>query len=163
MPYDATQTFGGYGSDSSSTFDSTKPFGGYEVDQDLPDIWDFPGGLKPGEKESPANPDNKGKNFLADFAKSLGSLGNQNSNKYREQAEQSAYQTGKQSSTSSGNVDKIAPDISLYTPPPPTIIPGSPGKKGIGGTLVRIAGAALAPFTGGASIPIAGAASELFS
>ena len=146
--------------------------------------WGFGGGVSPGSsfeppsgfpgagdsdfwKNQPTDSDyyNKDKfdpkNFLNAFAKGLG----QDKDKYRQQAEQSAYQTGKQSSTSGGNVDKIAPDISLYTPPPPTIIPGSPGKKGFGGTIGRIAGAALglalAPVAGGGSLALAGLGSGI--
>jgi hypothetical protein len=145
MPYDATQTFGGYGSDSSSvfnknTFDSTKPFGGYEVDKDLPNIWDFPGALKPGGQASPANPANKGKNFLDAFTKGLGDL---NKNKYQDQAGQGGIQTGGGKESSSGNIGKLASDLSIYTPSAPYqpfTVQGTPGKSGIGGALGTLAG-----------------------
>ena len=146
MPYDATQTFGGYGSDSyntfnSGTFDSTKPFGGYEVDKNLPNIWDFPEALKPGEKESPANPANRGKNFLDAFTKGLDGL---NKNKYQDQAQQGGIQTGGRGEASGANVGKIAPDISIYTPPTPyspfTVQGVQGGKSGVGGALGTLAG-----------------------
>jgi hypothetical protein len=166
MPYDATQTFGGYDSGSSSTFnsgtfDSTKPFGGYEVDKDLPNIWDFPGALKPGEKESPANPANKGKNFLDAFTKGLGDL---NKNKYQDQAQQGGFQTGGKGDTSGASVGKIAPDVSIYTPPTPYApftVQGMQGKKGMGGALGGLAGTALgfalAPLTAGTSLALTAA------
>lgn len=146
MPYDATQTFGGYGSDSYNTFnsgtsDSTKPFGGYEVDKNLPNIWDFPEALKPGEKESPANPANRGKNFLDAFTKGLDGL---NKNKYQDQAQQGGIQTGGRGEASGANVGKIAPDISIYTPPtaysPFTVQGVQGGKSGVGGALGTLAG-----------------------
>jgi hypothetical protein len=146
MGYNANQTFGGYGSDPSSTFgggtfDSEKPFGGYEVDKDLPNIWDFPEALKPGEKESPANPANRGKNFLDAFTKGLSGL---NKNKYQDQAQQGGFQTGGRGEASGATVGKIAPDISIYTPPtaysPFTVQGVQGGKSGIGSAIGTIAG-----------------------
>jgi hypothetical protein len=143
--------------------------------------WGFGGGISPGSsfeppsglpstgdsdfwKNQPTDSDyyNKDKfdpkNFLSAFAKGLG----QDKDKYRQQAEQSGYQTGRQGATSENRVEKIAPDISLYTP---TVIPGSPGKKGFGGAIGKFAGAALgiglAPFTGGSSLALAGPLSNI--
>lgn len=146
MSRDATQTSGGYGTDPSSTFNSgsfksEKPFGGYEVDEDLPNIWDFPEALKPGEKESPANPANKGKNFLDAFTKGLDSL---NKNKYQDQAQQGGFQSGGKGDTSGGSVGKIAPDVSIYTPPTPyspfTVQGVQGSNSGIGSAIGTIAG-----------------------
>lgn len=119
-------------------------------------------------KNQPTDPDyyNKGKfdpkNFLNAFAKGLG----EDKNKYQDQAQQGGFQTGGRGEAPGANIGKIAPDISIYTPPTPYApftVAGMPGKPGIGGTITRLAGAALAPFTGGASIPIANAASGLFT
>jgi hypothetical protein len=132
MPYDATQTFGGY-----------------DVDQNLPSIWDFPGGLKPGEKESPANPANRGKNFLNAFTKGLDSF---NKSKYQDQAQQGGFQTGGKGESPGANIGKIAPDLSIYTPPTPYApftVAGTPGRGGIGGAIGQIAGTALGFALGG--------------
>jgi hypothetical protein len=173
MRSDANQTFGGYGSDPSSTFsggtfNSEKPFGGYEVDKNLPNIWDFPEALKPGEKESPANPANRGKNFLDAFTKGLDSL---NKNKYQEQAQQGGFQTGGRGETFGGNVGKIGQDMSIYTPPmpySPFTVAGVQGKSGIGGAVGTLAGigASFIPGLGpgiAAALPaIGGAAGSFF-
>ena len=146
MGYDANQTYGGYGSNPSSTFsggtfNSEKPFGGYEVDKNTPNIWDFPEALKPGEKESPANPANRGKNFLDAFTKGLDGL---NKNKYQDQAQQGGFQTGGRGEAPGANVGKIAPDISIYTPPTPyspfTVAGVQGGGSGIGSAIGTIAG-----------------------
>lgn len=142
MPYDPTQTFGGYGSSPISGYEPTKPFGGYEVDDKLPTIWDFPGGLKPGEKESSANPANKGKNFLDAFVKGLEGF---NKTKYQDQAQQGGFQTGGKGESPGANIGKIAPDISMYTPPTPYspfTVQGVQGKQGAGGAIGTLAGIA---------------------
>ena len=109
---------------------------------------------------------NKGKfdpkNFLDSFAKGLQSTGK---DKYQQQATQSGFQTGGGDKSPGANVGQIGPDAFIYTPPTaysPFTVQGTQGKKGIGGAIANIAGAALAPFTGGASIPIAGAVGGLF-
>jgi hypothetical protein len=147
MGYNANQTFGGYGSDPSSTFsggtfNSEKPFGGYEVDKDLPNIWDFPEALKPGEKESPANPANRGKNFLDTFVKTLGDM---DKNKYRTQAQQGGIQSGGSGkSSASENVGKLTDNLSVYTPPSysPFTVQGVQGSPGFGGAIGTLVGTA---------------------
>jgi hypothetical protein len=105
---------------------------------------------------------NKGKSFLDTFAKGLQSTGK---DKYQQQATQGGFQTGGSDKSPGANVGQIGPDAFIYTPPTaysPFTVQGVQGKKGIGGAIANIAGAALAPFTGGASIPIAGAVGGLF-
>jgi hypothetical protein len=106
--------------------------------------------------------ENKGKSFLDKFAEGLQSTGK---DKYQQQATQSGFQTGGGDKSSGANVGQIGSDAFIYTPPTaysPFTVQGMQGKKGIGGAIANIAGAALAPFTGGASIPIAGAVGGLF-
>jgi hypothetical protein len=143
--------------------------------------WGFGGGVTPGGsfepssgfpsmgdadfwKNQPTDPNyyNKGKSFLDAFAKGLQSTGQ---DKYQQQAQQGGFQTGGGDKSPGANVGQIGPDAFIYTPPTaysPFTVAGTPGKKGIGGAIANIAGAALAPFTGGASIPIAGAVGGLF-
>jgi len=144
MPYDATQTFGGY-----------------DVDQTLPSIKDFPGALKPEEKQVFADSGNKAKDFLAAFTKGLDSF---NKSKYQDQAQQGGFQTGGKGETPGANIGKIAPDLSIYTPPTPYspfTVAGMQGKKGMGGALGGLAGTALglalAPLTGGTSLALTAA------
>ena len=148
MSRDATQTSGGYGTNPSSTFNSgssksEKPFGGYEVDENLPNIWDFPEALKPGEKESPANPANKGKNFLDAFTKGLDSL---NKNKYQDQAQQGGFQTGGKVDSLGGFSAQVAPNVTAFSPPaayaPFTVAGTQGGKSGAGGAIGTLAGIA---------------------
>ena len=147
MPYDATQTFGGYGSNSSSTFDSTKPFGGYEVDKGLPNIWNFPGGLKPGEKESPANFENKKQFPWGDVTRFAGDA----LNSY---AQSKSGQGGRSDGLLAGGGGGVSQsgDLTIVYPQSPTVIPAQ-GGGGSGGKIGALAGAALmAPFTGGMSL-----------
>jgi hypothetical protein len=115
-------------------------------------------------QNQPTDPNyyNKGKMFLDAFKNfKLDS----NQDKYQRQA-QGGFQTGGESKPSGGNVEKIASDISIYTSPlshAPFTRQGTPGSPGWGGALIGLAGAALAPFTGGASIPIAAAGSQLYN
>ena len=95
---------------------------------------------------------NKGKfdpkNFLDAFAKGLG----EDKNKYQNQAQQSGSQSGGRGDTSGGSVGKIAPDVSIYTPPTPYApftVAGMPGEKGKGGVIGQIAGTALGFALGG--------------
>jgi hypothetical protein len=134
MPYDATQTFGGYGSNSSSTFDSTKPFGGYEVDKGLPNIWNFPGGLKPGEKESPANFENKKQFPWGDVTRFAGDA----LNSY---AQSKSGQGGRSDGLLAGGGGGVSQsgDLTIVYPQSPTVIPGE-GKSGLGGALGTLAG-----------------------
>ena len=165
MSRDATQTSGGYGTNPSSTFESEKPFGGREVDENLPNIWDFPEALKPGEKESPANPANRGKNFLDAFKNfKFG----QDQNKYQDRAQQGGFQTGGKVDSLGGFSAQVAPNVTAFSPPAPYApftVAGMPGEKGKGGAIGSIAGAALglalAPVTGGGSLALAGLGSNL--
>ena len=87
---------------------------------------------------------NKGKfdpkNFLDAFTKGLG----EGKNKYQDQAQQSGFQTGGKGDTSGGSVGKIAPDVSIYTPPTPyspfTVQGVQGSNSGIGGAIGTIAG-----------------------
>jgi hypothetical protein len=84
--------------------------------------------------------ENKGKNFLDAFTKGLGDL---NKNKYQDQAGQGGIQTGGGKESSSGNIGKLASDLSIYTPSAPYqpfTVQGTPGKSGIGGALGTLVG-----------------------
>ena len=116
-------------------------------------------------KNQPTDPDyyNKGKTFLDAFKNFKL---NPNQDKYQQQAQQGGSQTGGKVDSLGGFSAQVAPNVTALFPPaahPPFAVAGMPGKPGIGGTITRLAGAALAPFTGGASIPIANAASGLFA
>jgi hypothetical protein len=92
---------------------------------------------------------NKGKNFLDAF-KNI-KFG-QDENKYQNQSQQGGFQTGGKGDTSGGSVGKIAPDVSIYTPPTPYApftVAGMPGEKGKGGLIGQIAGTALGFALGG--------------
>ena len=81
------------------------------------------------------------KNFLDAFTKGLDGL---NKNKYQDQAQQGGMQTGGRGEAPGANVEKIAPDISIYTPPTPyspfTVQGVQGGKSGVGGALGTLAG-----------------------
>ena len=144
MSRGATQT---YGTNPSSTFnsgfsESEKPFGGREVDENLPNIWDFPEALKPGEKESPANPANRGKNFLDAFKNfKFGS----DQNKYQDQAQRGGFQNeGNKNNSSGGFAAQVFPNFSVVQQQAPyqpfTVNPPQGGGSGIGSAIGTIAG-----------------------
>ena len=125
-------------------YDSDQIFGGYDSDSTLPNIWDFPGGLKPGEKESPANPENKGKSFLNKFLSGLGGAGDAFS-KYQQQATRGQSSGGGSSSSAGGEYGgQLTDNLSyLYTPGyAPFTVQGQQGQPGILGSIVS-AGASL--------------------
>jgi hypothetical protein len=106
---------------------------------------------------------NKGKNFLDAFKNvKFG----QDQSKYQDRAQQGGFQTGGKGDSLGGFSAQVAPNVTAFSPPAPYApftVAGMPGEKGKGGAIAQIAGLALAPFTGGASIPIAGAVGGLFS
>jgi hypothetical protein len=129
---------------------------------------DYSGAFKP---DSPIQADtwktgfgvgaDKGKSFLDAFVKGLQGTGQ---DKYQQQAQQGGFQTGGKGETPGANIGKIAPDLSIYTPPTPYspfTVAGVQGKKGMGGALGGLAGTALgfalAPLTGGTSLALTAA------
>ena len=114
------------------------PGSSFEPSQGFPSVGDS--GFWQNQPTDP-NYYNKGKNFLDAFTKGLGDL---NKNKYQDQAGQGGFQTGGRGEASGANVGKIAPDISIYTPPtaysPFTVQGVQGGKSGIGSAIGTIAG-----------------------
>jgi hypothetical protein len=93
-------------------------------------------------QNQPTDPNyyNKGKNFLDAFTKGLG---DSSKNKYQDQAQQGGFQTGGGKESSGGNIGKLAPDLSIYTPPTahqPFREEGTPAKPGFGGILGQVVG-----------------------
>lgn len=95
-------------------------------------------------KNQPTDPNyyNKGKDFLDAFKNfKLDS----NQSKYQQQAQQGGFQTGGKGESPGANIGKIAPDISMYTPPTPYspfTVQGVQGKQGAGGAIGTLAGIA---------------------
>lgn len=87
-------------------------------------------------------PSSSAKDFLDRFAEGLKGSGQ---SKYQDQAQQGGFQTGGRDGSPGANVGKIAPDISIYTPPTPYspfTVQGVQGSPGFGGAIGSLVGTA---------------------
>ena len=126
---------------------------------------DYSGAFKSGGGSSSGSP--KAEDFLKLFGGAVteGLKARRGSAQSAAASSDSKFSTFGGSSSSGGMNNDL---LVVHSPGPsfgPTSIPGTPAKRGFGGTIGRVAGAALglalAPVTGGASLALAGLGSQL--